>query len=292
MLGLLLALLILTNLQLPFTIRIKEALGDGFIPFLEFSSRTQGSLEFLVHRFKGYTDLQAENTELGKRVSELSLRVAEFGELEHKSRRLEAMLDFKVRSQLKLVSARVIGHDPSNWWKAVLVDRGSLDGIRRDMPVLTVEGLVGKIIDVREHDAQVLLIVDENCRVSGWMSKSALYGIVHGNIQAGNAGSQCKMTIFDRRAGVKMNDLVFTSGLGEISGVGAIFPKGIPIGTVSSVLPISQDLSKGALYKEVGISLAVDLSGLDEVFIDVGTSLSHDMKPSEKTKPSGTPGKS
>lgn len=271
-------LLILTSLRLPFLEPIKNGLSDGFIPFLVFSSRVQGSLALLTSRFKGYSDLQSENTELAKKLGELSLRVAQVGEMERENQEFRAMLEFKERTDLKLMSAKVIGRDPSNWWNTILIDRGEADGIAENMPVLTVEGLVGKTIDVGKNNSRVILVVDENCKESGWLSESAVYGIVEGNILAGGKASQCRMTFLDRSATVKKGEKVLTSGLG------GIFPKGILIGTVSSVTT-GQDPSRNALYREVNITPAVDLARIDEVFIGIG------VKPPAKVKPPKPSGK-
>ncbi|MBI4025513.1 MAG: rod shape-determining protein MreC [Verrucomicrobia bacterium] len=272
MLGLLVVLSILTLFRFPLAERFKEDLSDGFVPFLVFSSRIQGSVRLLSHRFKGYYDLQAENTKLRKDLSELSARVTQVAELERENHNFRAMLDFKDRSELKLISARVIGRDPSNWWNTVQVDRGSLDGITRDMPVLTVEGLVGKTIEVTPNSARILLVVDENCKVSAWLEKSSKFGIVQGNALAGGGTPQCRMTFVDRSAEVKKNEQVFTSGLG------GIFPKGILIGVVSSTA-VETGSGMSTLYQDVVIRPSVDLSQIDEVFIGVG------VKPTEKKKP-------
>jgi len=195
--GLLVVLVILTNLQLPLTGRVKNILSDGFVPFLEFLSNIESRSGFLIDRVKAWSDLQVENRDLKEQLSQLSVRAAQNIELERENKELRSMLDFKNRSELKLMSAKVIGRDPSNWWNTVMIDRGTADGITRDMPVLTVEGLVGKTIEVTENNAQVILVVDENCKVSGWMHESGQYGIVQGNILAGGVGSQCRMTFVD-----------------------------------------------------------------------------------------------
>ncbi len=272
----LLVLLVITNLQLPFAERVKDFLSDGFHPFLVFMSRVENTFSFLKDRMQGYSGLQAENTELKREISELSGRVANVSELERQNREFRAMLDFKKSTELKLVSAKIIGRDPSNWWNTLLVDRGKVDGIVRDMPVLTADGLVGKTIDVMDNSSRVLLIVDENCRVSGWIKDSGTAGIVEGNILAGGGGAQCRMTFVDRFAQVKTGARVFTSGLG------GIFPKDLLIGSVSSVFAGDRNL-KNTLYQEFNITPAVDLARIDEVFIGVG------VKPVERVKAVPTP---
>jgi rod shape-determining protein MreC len=270
-LALLVVLLIITTARFPFSERIKGNISGSFMPFLEFSSRLQGSFAFLVDRFKAYTKIQTENTELKKEVSELRVRVAQVGELERENRDFRAMLDFKNRSELKLISAKVISRDPSNWFNTVIVDRGALDGVVQDFPVLTVDGLVGKIIDVTPNNARILLLVDENCKVSAWLKETGQYGIVQGNVLLGGRDSQCRITFIDRLAKIQKDDKVFTSGLG------GIFPKGILIGTVRDVTATA-DANKQVLYQEVSITPAVDLARIDEVFIGVG------VKAHEKAK--------
>ncbi|MCC7518742.1 MAG: rod shape-determining protein MreC [Verrucomicrobiae bacterium] len=268
--GLLVILLVIIRLQVPFALRVKDALSEGFLPFIEFSTRFQGSLQELSQRTKRYTRLQVENTDLRRQLSELSSRVAEASELERENRNFRAMLDFKNRSEFKLIPARVIERDPSNWWSSVLVDRGASDGVTRELPVLTMDGLVGKVIEVMQNNARVLLIIDENCKVSGWLKESGYYGIVQGNVLSGRGGAQCRMLFVDRFAQLQPNDKVYTSGLG------GVFPKGILIGNVTSVAPAG-DSRKAALYQSLYVTPAVDLARIDEVFIGVGA------------KPQGTP---
>jgi rod shape-determining protein MreC len=251
-------------MKFPFSQRVKDTLSDGFLPFLEMSARAQASVEFLIYRAKGYTELQTEQTDLRKQLSELSTRMAQVAELERENRNLRAMLDFKNRSEFKLVSAKVIGRDPSNWWNTILIDRGSADRVERDMPVITVEGLVGKIIEVTTNNSRVLLLIDENCKISAWLQDSRQYGIVQGNALAGGGDFACKMLYLDRSTEIKPHDKVLTSGLG------GIFPKGILVGTVTSVPQSPSEAQKSNLYQEIRIRPTVDLARIEEVFIAVG----------------------
>ncbi len=278
-LGLLLVLWLATTLKFPFAEPIKNFLAEGFNPFLEFTSRLERTVELLVDRTKTYTRLQMETTEMKRQVVELSARVARAEELERENQRFSALLAFKKRSPMKLIPARVIGRDASNFWSALLVDRGAADGVERDMPVLTVEGLVGRTIEVEARTARVLLIVDENCRVPAWLGESSQYGIVEGNALAGGSASRCRMRFVDRAARVKAGEKVFTSGLGQI------YPKGILIGTVGDVVPAS-DSRGGGMYQELFITPAVDLARIDEVFVEVGVQLPEKsgVKPPEKAR--------
>ncbi|NUN93189.1 MAG: rod shape-determining protein MreC [Verrucomicrobiae bacterium] len=261
--GLLVVLLVITRLEVPFALRVKDAMSDGFIPFMEATTRLYGGVQELSHRTKRYAQLQVENTDLRRRLSELSSRVAQVGELERENREFRLMLDFKNRSEFKLVPAKIVERDPSNWWNSVLVDRGAADGITRDLPVLTIEGLVGKVVEVMQNHARVLLIVDENCKVSAWLKESGYYGIVQGNALAGGSKAQCRMLFVDRFAQLKPNDKVYTSGLG------GVFPKGILIGSLAAA-EATDDPRAASLYQSLAITPAVDLARMDEVFIGVG----------------------
>lgn len=270
-LAVLVVLFILTTFRFAFSDRIKASISNGFIPFLNFFSKIQITSGILMDRIKNYSDLQTENTELKKQISELSSRAAQFTELERENRDFRTMLDFKDKSEFKLITARVVSRDPSNWFNSVLIDRGTEDGMTENLPVLTVDGLVGKITAVTKNNSHVLLLVDENCKVSAWMKESGQYGIVQGNILAGGRNSLCRMIFIDRFANLKLGDQVLTSGLG------GVFPKGILIGTIRAIKP-----SADSLYQEVNITPAVDLARIDEVFVGMGVKLP--AKPSAPQK--------
>ena len=115
---------------------------------------------------KSLDELERENAAL--RVENRSLKATNqaLRDVEHEVNRLRHALNYRERSLFKLVPAEIVARDSSTWWRTVTINRGKQDGIERDMPVVTDEGLVGKTTTVSANISVVLLVSDENCRVA------------------------------------------------------------------------------------------------------------------------------
>jgi rod shape-determining protein MreC len=123
----------------------------------------------------------------------------------------------------KLKLANVVMRDPANWWRTMQIDLGSRDGLRENLPVITDAGLVGRVSSVSLTHSQVVLIGDPNCRVSALVENAARdMGVL---IAGGTLDtSLVELTYLASSANLKPGQSVITSGLG------GVFPKGIPIG--------------------------------------------------------------
>jgi rod shape-determining protein MreC len=152
--------------------------------------------------------------------------------------------------------AQIIGRDISTWFNQVVIDRGTEDGLRRDMPVLTEEGLVGKTTAVSEHSAIVILISDENCKVSASIENSREQVISRGDRASSGAAPMMTLFFLSKQAGLKSGQKVYTSG------VGGVFPPGIMLGAV-------QDFRVRELDGVASLIPAVDLAALQDVFVVV-----------------------
>ena len=151
--------------------------------------------------------------------------------------------------------ANVITRDPANWWQTVQINLGSRDGLQTNLPVLTADGLVGRVSAVGYTRSQVVLIGDPSCRISVMVENPAHdMGII------GASGpldtSLVDLTYLSGRASLKSGQNVFTSGLG------GVFPKGIPVGQVVDSRPV-----EFGLYTEARVKLAVNLGALDQVWV-------------------------
>jgi rod shape-determining protein MreC len=166
------------------------------------------------------------------------------------ARRLQALLGFKEQYISKTVAAQVIGSSGSEQSRSVYIDKGSKDGIDRDMAVVTADGAVGKVLRTYNHTSQVLLINDQMSGVGTILEKSRLQGVLRGAAQ----GDLILDKIMNDEQ-VQAGEKVLTSGGDQI------FPKGMPIGTVSKAAHGPE------AFLDVRVKPAVNLSKLDEVLV-------------------------
>ena len=170
--------------------------------------------------------------------------------------RLKALLDYKQGvQQFDLVTARVIARDVNSWTNVLVINKGTADGLMKDMPVVSVRGLVGNIVQIGNNTAKVQLVLDPRSVVGGMVQRveSRAAGIVEGN--AANRYAP-RMITLPRDADIVQGDRIITSGFG------GIYPKGIVIGEASEI--INDD---GGLLKYAVIAPAVDFDRLEEVMV-------------------------
>lgn len=165
--------------------------------------------------------------------------------------RLRSLLDFTARQPFKFVAAAVIGSGLNRNVNTIILDRGSRAGLAENMPVVTPDGLVGKLIYVSENFAYAHILYDRNFRVSVKIQRTRINGIL-----SWDSGPFCQVNQIPRRMDVKPGDILITSGFSST------FPEGIKVGMVVS----TSNESKG-LFKKVLAQPSVNLSNLEEVLI-------------------------
>jgi len=165
--------------------------------------------------------------------------------------RLTKLLELKESFSFKMIPAQVISREPGNWFNSMMIDKGTEDGVQKNMAIATYNGLVGKVVSSDSHSSKVQLILDQRSAVGSMIQRSRDIGVLKGSRK-----NYCYMEYLSRDADIKRGDLVITSGLGSI------FPKGIIIG---KVVEIKKDTH--ALFQEVIINPFVDFTKLEEVFV-------------------------
>ncbi len=197
-----------------------------------------------------------DNEALRQEVEQLRQNNIRLTELNSENQRLQALLDYRQNApRFDLVTAAVIGREPGTWFSTIVINRGTDSGLTKDMSVITPQGLVGHIVSAYETSAKVMLILDPRSAVGGLVQRpeSRVTGIVVGQAQA---AAVPRMTNLARESDVIKGDIIITSGLG------GIFPKGIPVGEVYDVKN-----EEGGLLKYAEIKTAVDFSKLEEVLV-------------------------
>src|SRR5262252_2289308 len=194
----------------------------------------------------GYFDLRgakSENESLKARNSQLESQVIELREKAKLFEQIEDLNRSPALSSYRRVNALVIGRDPDNWFKTVLIDRGSIAGVEKDQPVVTTEGLVGRVVIVSPISSRVLLITDERHGAGAVVAQTAesrLVGVLKGKNQW-----LCEMKVVTEGGKLENGEQVITSGQDQL------YPRGLLIGRVknltgSGVIPASIDVEPAA----------------------------------------------
>jgi rod shape-determining protein MreC len=202
------------------------------------------------HNYIYLRGVRQENRDLREKIERLQLEQVRLRQDADQGRRLQSLLGFKEQFIDQTVAAQVIGSSGSEQSRTVYLDKGLSDGIQEGMPVISSQGIVGKIIQVAtKHTSQVLLINDQTSGVGTILENSRLQGVLKGKA-SGELGLENVMAEED----VKPGERVLTSG-GDL-----IFPKGLPVGTV-------QEVKRGTEFLQVTVRPATPLSHLEEVLV-------------------------
>jgi rod shape-determining protein MreC len=205
--------------------------------------------------WSNYIDLRhvrQQNQELKDRVSRLQLEQAALLEDARQGQRLQALLAFKEHYISSTVPAQVIGTSGTDQSRILTIDKGSKDGLKPDMAVITPDGIVGKLRDVFGHTSQVLVISDQTSGAGVLLESTRLRGVLRGNALG---QPQIINLLPDER--VKPGERVITSGGDQI------YPRGLPVGVVDQVVP---DTSNPP-YIDILIKPAANLGHLEEVLV-------------------------
>lgn len=199
--------------------------------------------------------IKEDNKKLKDRVAALEAENLLLREYGYQNLRLRELLKFKdtVGKNYEMVSASVVGRNPSNWFKTVTINRGDSDGIKKNMVVMTSLGLVGHVINVSSNSAEVVLIGESSTAVGGLIQVTRTPGVVEG---LGDNSGYLKMRYLAKDAPIRVKQVIVSSGLG------GIYPKGVPIGRVIKVETESNGLEKYAILESF-----VDFNRLEEIFI-------------------------
>jgi rod shape-determining protein MreC len=199
-----------------------------------------------------YRDAREENLSLKRDIIELSFALERLREAEAENKRLKSLLEIKENSEFKFIVGRVIDRNRSS---TLIIDRGSKDGVSKNMPALDTKGVVGKVVDVSENTAVVELLTNPNFRISAIDTRSRVLGIVRMG-----EGNELEMIDVPVASDVAVGDEIVSSGLG------GIFPKGLKIGEVIWAFD-----PKEKMFKEIRIRPFAEINKIEELFIIQGT---------------------
>jgi rod shape-determining protein MreC len=255
-----LAVIFLTTALLTISSRINNVERLAFIDWalLEITSPFQKAVTYstdalgdLVDSYVLLVSLRRENAALRRTVAELREENSLLREKAIASERLRNLLQFSKKIPRSMVPAQIIGIDPASWFRTILIDKGTNQGVNRGMAVVSPEGIVGHVLQASPRYAKVLLITDFNSSVDAVVQRSRAKGLV-----AGNGENRCRLKYAERTEDIHVGDRVVTSGLG------GRYPKGLMIGKISKI-----EKKSYGLFQHAEIILSVNFSKLEEVFI-------------------------
>ena len=198
---------------------------------------------------------QSENDQLKQRVQELEVEVKQKEDLAAENERLKALLELKEQSKYPVLPARIIGRDPSVWFNSSIINRGSLDGVKLNMPVVTNGGLVGRVTAVSPLTAQVDLVTKDKAGlgdVVGELGVSNALGVVSGT----GKRELVEMSYVPGSVEVKVGEQVYTSGQD------GIYPAGLKLGEIVEVRSGS-----ATVPHQIFIRPSANLSAMQEVAV-------------------------
>ena len=247
----------LTILNLPNQVigRLKLGIGSAFLPLFGLANSSHALAGQAGDALMTRGELLKQVATLRRENDQLKLRLRQAEEASHENERQRKFVGWQPQKPWKLKLANVVLREPANWWRTVQIDLGKRDGARVNMPVLTTDGLVGRIASVSLTSSRVVLLGDPNCRVSALVLNQTRDAGVLG--PSGPLDSALvELAYLPPNANVKSGQPVVTSGNG------GIFPKEIPIGKIVDARPADYGLST-----EARVKLAANLNALEEVWV-------------------------
>ena len=254
----LIALLALAILNLPdrASARLKAGISSLFLPLLGLANSSEQLADEALDQLTPRRELLRQNQELRRERDQLLQRARQADALERENAQLRQRLGWQQQQPHKVRLAQVVLREPSNWWRAVQIDLGSRDQITNNLSVLSAEGcLVGRIAAVSLTRSQVVLVGDPNCHVAAVVENETHDTGVIGTSTPLNGGF-VQLGYLSQTANLRPGQRVKTSGLG------GIFPPGIPIGQIVDSEPTADGFGRVARVR-----LAANLDALEEVWV-------------------------
>ncbi len=250
-----LVLLVLLNLPSGASSRLKLAVGGVFLPLFGLSTAAESFVDRASYQLLPRQTLISELRRLEADNARLRFQATQSDDALAENNRIRTQLGLLPRGPWKPRPARIVGRDPSTWWRTMLIDYGSRDGAQVNQPVVTAEGLVGRIAVVAHSHSQVALVGDAACGVAVLIAETRDQGIIKGPQSTVESGA-LEMSTFQHSPQILAGHTVVTSG------DGGIFPKGLPVGKIIDTHP-----ANAGLFTTARVRLGANLNRLEEVWV-------------------------
>ncbi len=252
-------LIALNVLVFSFTYIRKSSVGDAaaratLYLISPFQTAVSAVIDFTDDVWEHYfflISVARENDELKKKLGIAVKKNNECNEIALSNERLRKYVNLKKQSPYNLLAAKVIAKDPAPWFKTMIINKGTEDGVIKGLPVMVPEGVVGYVTTASSGFAKVLLIIDRNSSVDAMVQRNRARGVVQGDAQG-----LCRFDYALRKLDITVGDTIVSSGFD------GIYPKGLRIGSVSKVIR-----RNSGLFQAIELTPFVDFKKLEEVMI-------------------------
>lgn len=236
---------------------VSRKLKEGYIPANSQMVKIVRDIREYINGIFHLNQILAENKRLKEELSKLNSDKITIEEIKSENTKLKELLGLK--DQIKLSAsyeiARVVQRSQEAWLNYFIIDKGEKNGVKKNMVVINNQGLIGYIIDTGTNWAKVITVLDPDFSASAMVVRTREIGVVRGSVNL-LSKRLCELRYISKDSKVKLNDIVITSGMGEI------FPKGIAIG---KVVQIKND--KFELTKNIVIEPLVDIENVEYVMV-------------------------
>jgi rod shape-determining protein MreC len=226
-------------------------LVTGFAPVVRVADSILSSVKGTGASYVDVRHAREENLELREKVDQLTAERNKAFERAAELDLLRMQLALPTRPQYRELAANVISRDASLWFRRLTIDRGTLDGVKRDMPVATAGGIVGRVISVGPNFAMVQVITDKHAGVGAMLQASRAMGEVRGRDD-----HRCELKNISTSEKVEVGESVVTTGLDRI------YPKGLLVGTVESI-----DADPNAPWHKIVVKPAAPVDRVEHVLV-------------------------
>ncbi len=233
---------------------LENAFGFVIVPIQNFNTSVSGWLKSKINIITNLNDIENENIALKAELENKTELENKVKLLERENEKLNELLETDSKyGNYPTISAKIIAKDPGNWYDNFTIDKGSKDGLEKNMVVLAAGGLVGRIKECGLFYSKVVSLIDDSDSVSSKSLRTDDIGFVRGDLSQKNL---CRMDYIDNDAEIIEGDEIITSHLSEI------YPPGITIGYVKEIKPDTNTLTKVAI-----IEPTVDFKHLENVLV-------------------------
>jgi rod shape-determining protein MreC len=229
----------------------KQYTGDIIGPALKALSLPVQSIEYVIDSYFNLVDVKRKNADLKKRLDAIQQENQRMVELEKENERLKGLLELRGEPSRQKIAANVIGEDLVNWFRCIIIDKGTASSITAKMPVVTPAGLVGQTVEVNRWHTKVMIINDTNSAVDTYITGKHTRGIIEGTGQ-----TLLKLKYVLKNDDAEVGDRLITSGKDDI------YPKGISVGIITNI-----NKNKPGLFADIDVMPYNNFRKLEEVLV-------------------------